>query len=427
MKRVIRLARARWLNITAGCLCLAVLSGCDLITDPKLLMKPPQSTSSLQSLRSVIDANIPPDTRLQPRGLNGIQSIQTEDLDNNGNKDAVVFFESTKGDANAQGMVLEETEDTWVIKQKFEGDGRSLVSLEYRDLNHDGRKVILAGFSKEDLDERRILAVYAFTGQKVDKILLAPYSNYVVEDLNDDDLLEVTTVDFKKNDYNLVTCYQIREDQAIKLDSLQLGAGLNDYLNVMSGKVTPNQNGIVLDASYLTHSAYSTLIMMKDNKLVNVLDQDDNLNDLPIRSGDVNDDDILEMGRLKIPSGWEKVILDKPPRFLDYYQWEEKVTSGDLKDMKFIKEQYMDPDGRFVFDFPDNLKGKVTLDQNSVVDQYLRFVKIDNHELVAEIKFVPLSQWEKLKPEWSLLMRDNDQVIVYKTSFNTEIMKKNLR
>ncbi|MNS20667.1 hypothetical protein D3C72_524100 [compost metagenome] len=224
-----------------------------------------------------------------------------------------------------------------------------------------------------------------------------------------------------------MTCYQIRADQAVKLDSLQLGAGLNNYLNVMSGKVTPNQKGIILDASYLTHSAYSTLIMMKDNKLVNVLDQDDNLNDLPIRSGDVNDDDILEMGRLKIPSGWEKVILDKPPRFLDYYQWEEKVTSGDLKDMKFIKEQYMDPDGRFVFDFPDNLKGKVTLDQNSVIDQYLRFIKIENHELVAEIKFIPLSQWEKLKPEWSMLMRDNDQVIAYKTAFNTEIMKKNLR
>ncbi|WP_433946620.1 hypothetical protein [Paenibacillus sp. SN-8-1] len=421
------MARARWVSIAAGCLCLAVLSGCDLITDPKLLMKPPELTSDRQTLRSVIDANIPADTRLQPRGLNGIQSIQTEDLDNNGSLDAVVFFESTKGDVNAQGMVLEETDDTWVIKQRFEGDGRSLVSLEYRDLNHDGKKEILAGFNSETLDEQKTLAVYDYTGQKVDKLLLAPYSNYVVEDLNNDDLLELTTVAFKKNDYNTLTCYQIRADQAVKLDSLQLGAGLNNYLNVMSGKVTPNQKGIILDASYLTHSAYSTLIMMKDNKLVNVLDQDDNLNDLPIRSGDVNDDNILEMGRLKIPSGWEKVILDKPPRFLDYYQWEEKVTSGDLKDMKFIKEQYIDPDGRFVFNFPDDLKGQVTLDQNSVMDQYLRFIKIDNHELVAEIKFIPLSQWEKSKPEWSMLVRDNDQVIAYKTSFNTEIMKKNLR
>ncbi|USB34932.1 hypothetical protein [Paenibacillus sp. YPG26] len=390
-------------------------------------MKPPQLTSPQQNLRSVIDALTPPDTRLQPRGLNGIQSIQTKDLDGNGKLDAVVFFESTQGDTYTQGMVLEEINDTWVVKSRFEGDGRNLLSLEYRDLNQDGKNEILAGFRTSDLNDQNTLAVYAYTGQKVNKLLLAPYSKYVVEDLNGDHLLELTTIAFKRNEYNLVTCYQVQDGQAAELDTLQLGAGLNNYLNVMSGMVTPNQKGIILDASYLTHSAYSTLIMMRDNKLVNVLDQDDNLNDLPIRSGDVNDDNILEMGRLKIPSGWEKVILDKPPRFLDYYQWEEKVTSGDLKDMKFIKEQYMDPDGRFVFNFPDDLKGKVTLDQSSVMDQYLKFIKIENQELVAEIKFVPLSQWEKLKPDWSMLMRDNDQVIAYKTSFNNEIMKKNLR
>lgn len=427
MKRVIRLARARWLYIAAGCLCLAVLSGCDLITDPKLLMKSPQLTENQLSLRNVIDAYTPPDTKVQPRGQYAIQSIQTDDLDNNGNLDAVVFYESSKRDRNAQGIIFEETDDGWVVKQRFEAVGKKLLSLEYKDLNHDGKKEIIAGFSSEGVEDQYKLAVYAYDGTKVEKVLVAPYTIYLIEDLNEDNLLEVTTVEFKKNAYNRVTCYEIQGKLARKLDTLELESGLNKYMNYTAGKVTPIKRGIILDASYLTHSAYSILIMMKDNKLVNVMDQDDNLNDMPIRSSDVNNDDILEMGRLKIPSGWEKVILDKPPRFLDHYQWDDTEPSEDLKDMKLIKEQYIDPDGRFVFTFPDDLKGVVTIDPNSIMDQYLRFINMKNNEQVAEIKFIPISQWDKSKPEWSMLKRDNDQVIAYKTSYGSDIIKKNMR
>ncbi|WP_213617549.1 hypothetical protein [Paenibacillus sp. J22TS3] len=428
MKRVIGLVNARWIFIAAGCLCLAVLSGCDLITDPKLLMKPPELLSSQQSLRSAVDAYTPQEMRLQTRDGNSISSIQTADLNNDGNLEAVVFFESLKGDRNAQGMILEEEGNAWVVKQKFEAAGKNLLSLEYKDLNHDGKKEIIATFGVVDPTDPNTLAVYAYNGGQVEKILQAPYTIYLLDDLNNDDLVELTTVAFKQNNYNTVTCYQIKANNQVEpLGHLELGNSINGYLNAIAGKVTKNKHGIILDASYLTHSAYSTLIVLNDNKLVNVIDQDDNLNDMPIRSSDVNDDDILEMGRLRVPSGWEKVILDKPPRFLDYYQWDETAPSEDLKNMKLIKEQYLDPEGRFVFNFPDDLKNKITLDPNSVIDQYLRFVKLSDNEQVAEIKFIPASQWESSKNEWSMLKRDNDQIIAYKTNYGSDMIKKNIR
>lgn len=88
-----------------------------------------------------------------------------------------------------------------------------------------------------------------------------------------------------------------------------------------------------MDASVVSNSSYSKLIIMEDNQFIDVL-QDELLTykELPVESEDVNDDGILEFGVLTRPSGWEdRLILEEIPFFTTYFQWDGVVRENNEK------------------------------------------------------------------------------------------------
>ncbi|MBP1999829.1 hypothetical protein J2Z69_000848 [Paenibacillus shirakamiensis] len=414
---MLRIWKNRWIQIATGCMLLMLLSGCDLIMDPKLLMKSPELTSDNQTLKSVIDQNIPGGVLIRPRGSKDVSTIRTVDLNQDGTKEAVVFYETPNETVKIHGMILEEAKDTWTVKTVFDGEGDVLESLEFADLNHDGKLEIVAGYSREDQDIDKGLTIYRYVSASVEKIFEIPYTYFSVDDLNGDGLKDLTIVSFKKDQYNTVTTYQY--DGTFKeMDKLQLESNINKYLNFVAGNVTSKQKGIILDASILTHSAYSILITMEQNKLVNVLKQDSMYKDYPLLSGDVNNDNILEVGQISLPKGWDSTTLADAPHFLDFYQWDG------VKSLKMVMQQYLDNEGRFVFNFPPELKQDITIDPKSDLSKDIKFTRISTKQEVAEIKVFALAEWDHIKDDWQLLIRDNDKVIGYHTSYDMKVLKR---
>ena len=156
-----------------------------------------------------------------------------------------------------------------------------------------------------------------------------------------------------------------------------------------------------MDASVVSNSSYSKLIIMEDNKFIDVL-QDELLTykELPVESEDVNDDGILEFGVLTRPSGWEdRLILDEIPFFTTYFQWDGEVReSNEVEGLQFVLQRYYDMNNRFYLDFPPDMYNKITITPESNKNAYLNFVMTDTGESVAEIKFFSTAQWGKPNP-----------------------------
>lgn len=408
----------RWVSAIAGGFLLLLLSGCSFLSDPKSLMQTPQLSSDKESLISVIKAELKGGQIIAPRDVDNTSSIRTPDLNNDGVKEAVVFYETPEEAVRIHGMILERKGDTWALKARFDGEGQVLETFSIQDMTGDGNLDIVAGFSSGDVELQKGLTVYTYNGSSVEKVLSLPYNHFMIDDLNQDGKPDITVVNLKRDQFATVTTYQYDKSSFKELSHLQLDDPVSEYYNAVSGNITPNLKGVILDASVGTHSAFSSIIVMKNGKLVNLLpSQDMTLKDYPIMSGDVDNDGILEIGMLEKPKGWEYITFEDIPWLFSYYQWDEN------KGLKFVMQQYMDMAGRFYFNFPKEWRGNVTIDTKSDKNEHLWFVKIDTNEVVAEIKFFSLSDWEHNKEDWQLLARDNDKVIGFLSHTDLKVNK----
>ncbi|WP_334077228.1 hypothetical protein [Paenibacillus sanfengchensis] len=406
----------RWLAMLAGGMIMMALSGCTIIKDPKSLMETPQLTSDRESLMSVINKEIKGAQPIRPRDVSDISSVRTPDLDNDGVKEAIVFYETPDEAVRIHGLILEQQGDTWEPRVKFDGEGQVLETFQLRDITGDGHLEIIAGFSSGEEDPQRGLTVYTYNGSDVENILTLPYNDFLIDDLNQDGQLDLTVVTLKRDQNAMVTVYQY-DGSFNELSHIQLDDPIREYYNTVSGNITPKLKGIVLDAAFGTHYAYSHMIAMKDGNLVDLLpSQDATFKNYPVLSGDVDGDGILEVGRSEKPKGWENRPYDDIPLF-SFYQWEEE------KGLKFVLQQYMDLAGRFYFNFPKDWWGNVTIDPKSNQNEHLWFTRIDTGEVVAEISFFTLSEWENHKEDWELLARDNDKVIGFLSHTDVKLNK----
>ncbi|WP_240480062.1 hypothetical protein [Paenibacillus fonticola] len=407
----------RWVSVVGMAVLLLVLSGCNFMMDPKSLMKTPELSSDKETLRSVINTELK-GAEIRPRDADDISSIRVVDLNKDGIMEAVVFYETPLEKVKIHGLILENQNDTWVPKVRFDGEGQVLESFELKDVTGNGQINIVAGFSSGDKQLQKGLIVYSYTGSSVERLLELPYNYYVIDDLNADDQLDITVVSLKKDQFTTITTYQYDQASFQELDKLQLDDAVTGYYNVVHGDITPDQRGIILDAVSGELSGYSIMIGMEDGKLVDFIpDRSSTLKDYQIMSGDVNDDGILEIGMLETPKGWEYIAFNDIPWLFSYYKWEPD------KGLTFVMQQYMDLAGRFYFNLPKEWWGKVTIDIKSIKDEHIKFVDIDTNATLAEIRFFSLAQWEQVQENWELFARDNDKVIGFLSHTDLKVNK----
>ncbi|MDO7904892.1 hypothetical protein Q5741_00525 [Paenibacillus sp. JX-17] len=414
-----KLFKASWMTSlvgAAGLLCMPLLlSGCDLMRDPVSLMNTPIMSTDKEKLVSVINTqlrDIPGATLLRPRDPDDSNTIRRGDLNNDGTEEAVVFYEAPDDTPRIHGMLLEEQQGTWVKKLTFEGKGLELESLKLVDLTNDGQLDIVAGYSTgDDQDGQNLLVVYRYNGSSIEKVLEMPYSKFLVEDnrrepldLNGDGINDLTVISYKQNEMPSVTTYQYNGSFQ-EIGKLDLDNTVNNFYNIVAGKIAKNKEGIIIDTQLAAHSYYSSMITMNNEVMEEVQLQDHTQKDAMIKSGDVDGDGIIEYGILKRPDGWEHFAPDDVPFFVNYYQWDGKNGS------KFVMQKYEDFEDRFSLKIPSDLYGKVTLDTKSQKDKYLKFIKTDTGQTLAEIKFFTLQQWEDAKGSWEERIRDKDRVV----------------
>lgn len=113
MKRVMKLLNSRWGRcMAAGTMAVllgTVLSGCTVISDPKLLMKPPMMSTDKEKLYNIVQKETPPESKLiRPKDMSNTSMIRVEDLNGDGIREAIVFYETPNENVRIHGMILEE-------------------------------------------------------------------------------------------------------------------------------------------------------------------------------------------------------------------------------------------------------------------------------------------------------------------------------
>ncbi|MEK4368120.1 hypothetical protein [Paenibacillus sp. FSL R5-0473] len=422
MKRVMRLFNSRWGRfVAAGTMAImlgSVLSGCTVISDPKLLMKQPMMSMDKEKLYTIVQKEQPSESKLiRPKDLNNTSMIRVADLNGDGTREAIVFYETPNENVRIHGMLLEEQGDTWVKKLTFDVPGNSLQSFKLLDITDDGNPDIVLGVSVE---AQKALMAYSYKGGALEQVMGGvPYNQFIIDDiqgnaldLNGDNESDFVIVTLNTSGFATTALYQFDEGSFKEVDRMQTDYTVKEIYSALGGQIAENKMGIVLDAELDDRSTFSQIIYVKDDKLINAFKSpDQTYRDDKILSSDVNNDDIIEFGLKETPKGWEHYVFDERMWFYTFYQWDGKDGK------KFVSFQYRDDANSFHLNLKSDWYGKITIDTKSEKNKYIRFKMIDTDETVGEIKYFTLSQWEQEKGKsWKEITRNNEHIIASRGS-----------
>ena len=284
---------------------LLVLPGCGL-KSPEELYTLPKPTSEYESLQTCLD-------ELQTQGYefaaplagSNTQSVQMEDLDGDGEDEAIAFFRDSSGEDKPLKICIFRSDGSggYTTAAKIEGDGDAINSIAYCQMNTTDMAELVVGWRIST--QVYALSVYSLENYNVTELLSAPsYSRYIVRDLDQDNQGELVLFQLAtaEDGGNSATYYDWMDDTLMYVNTEPLSNTIAsiqsmDYGNLRGGYPALYVSSTIQESSNIL---LTDVLEVRDDLLVNITmdnsgesSQTQRLNLVDIC--DIDNDNVLEI------------------------------------------------------------------------------------------------------------------------------------
>ena len=199
-------------GLLALCIALSVLplSAC---TAPKLTLDPeelyalpelPERYTALNKQLSAIQESGA--EYAAPVSGSNIQPVQMMDLDGDGREEALAFFRQGDGEKPLKIHIFTADDDnSYRQAAVIEGSGLAIYSVDYSDIDGDGRMEIIVGWRVSM--ELQALTVYTLEKDGIRELARSDYVKYAVADLDGDGQRELTVLRADETGAGTADCY----------------------------------------------------------------------------------------------------------------------------------------------------------------------------------------------------------------------------
>ena len=178
------------------------LTGCGdtklkLNLNPQELYALPELPAQYTALNAQISALLAEGAEYAaPTSGTRVQSVQMVDLDSDGREEAIAFLRRYEDEKPLKIYIFKEVDEEYRPAAVIEGSGSAISSINYSDLNSDGRTELVVGWKVNT--ELQALSVYALRTGSGEELLRpeevlksVSYVKYAITDLDQDSLQEV--------------------------------------------------------------------------------------------------------------------------------------------------------------------------------------------------------------------------------------------
>lgn len=270
-----------------------------------------------------------------PVSGSNIQPVQLEDLDGDGEEEALAFFRNSADEKPLKIYIFTAGKQGYEQAAVIEGTGTSIYSIAYEDLDQDGRKELLVGWRVNT--DLLALSVYTLrSGEPEELVQGTSYVKYAVNDLNRDGLWELVVLraDEEGNGIADYYCWQEEEFQlrtSARITSTM--AELSQQGRVKSGVLQDGTPALFVTGVEESAWMVTDILTVKNGELVNIL-----LSDVtgvsseiaPFSSlypEDINGDGITEVPHPEPIPAWGNVG-EAPCRRIDWYTYTSDGTQS---------------------------------------------------------------------------------------------------
>jgi len=278
----------------------AVLTGC-MATSAEELYSLPQSSERYVQIQNKVD-------QLQEGGLEFAaptagshrQAIQLQDLDGDGTEEAVVFFRTDEdGKKPLCIYILRDVGVTFEVAAVIEGDGTSIDSVTYIDMNGDGALEIAVGWQMTTSVKN--ISVYSVKDYQPVQLVFSNYSHYTNADMDSDGDYELLLLHTGTSETaGDVTMYMLMDDGEVVSSTAYLSALAERTSRVQTGLLSDKTRAVFVDSA-CEEGVLTDIIALLDGSLVNITIDGETMNSDTFRSYSVYCSDINSDGVIEIP------------------------------------------------------------------------------------------------------------------------------
>ena len=169
------------------------VGGCEFEISTQELYSLPKLPAEYMELDNRINAILAEGAEYAPptSGRN-IQPVQLEDLDGDGQEEAVAFFRNMSDERPLKICVFNATEDSYELGTTIESSGTGIYSVAYSDLNGDGSTEMIVGWRVTT--DQQALVVYTFRNKEAVELMRTNYVRYTLANLDQDQTQEIVVL-----------------------------------------------------------------------------------------------------------------------------------------------------------------------------------------------------------------------------------------
>lgn len=184
---------------------ILALIGCITVTtsfEPlETLMKPPKVEGENLSIQLAFEENVGEDYLLkQPISGNHRSAYNFIDLTGDKNDEVVIFYSKTDDLGIVRMNVLDNIDGKWISVADFQSVHNDIQEVEFADLNGDGKKEIIVGWTVFQDSYSRLICVYEINSDDNDvriyQIYSAYYSMFKVADFDANGKSDILTLKY---------------------------------------------------------------------------------------------------------------------------------------------------------------------------------------------------------------------------------------
>ena len=264
----------RMLTAVAGLLLLLSSSGCGFSFSPTDLYSLPQLPAEYTELNNCINQVIESGAEYAaPVSGSNIQPVQLEDLDGDGEEEALAFFRNSADEKPLKIYIFTAGKQGYEQAAVIEGTGTSIYSIAYEDLDQDGRKELLVGWRVNT--DLQALSVYTLrSGEPEELVQGTSYVKYAVNDLNQDGLWELVVLRADEEGNGIADYYCWQEDEFQLRTSARITstmAELSQQGRVKSGVLQDGTPALFVTGVEESAWMATDILTVKNGELVNIL------------------------------------------------------------------------------------------------------------------------------------------------------------
>ncbi len=394
---------------------MVLLTGCYKFSTPDELIQKPKDDTEKEAIKKSIEKYLPTRAKLTiPLSSKDAGAINEVDLDGDNQKEIVAFYEEQERNFEIGFMVLKENKGKWEKVDLIKGEGYYIEYAGFYDLNKDGKKEIIIGWDHGEYT--RTNCIYTMKEDKIIQTFNGKYMDMKIDDVNEDGKLDIFLLNADSKTFKIsLNLYTYTNDKMEFMDRVDMETNYEmGYSSMKIGKATKTKKGVFIDVPFEAHSGYTELLTVKNNKLKKVFEEGGiakTYQIYPVGSEDIDEDEIIEIGILNEPIGYEKEALVNIPWIITWYNWDGK------KGLSFNRENYYNYNEGYRFDIPKTWKGKFTLkegESESGTDLIFYYSKNYPNQKIEILKISSFSIRNWTEKENLLKEKNTDYVVLGK-------------